>query len=417
MPQFFSLLALLAAISAAIAESPKAATTKSDHYDAARAESQHDSTRHWAFAPVSQPALPSVQDRAWSQNPIDCFVLAALEMRGIAPSPQADRRTLIRRATFDLIGLPPTDHEVSNFVSDSSPNAYERLVDRLLSDPRYGERWGRLWLDVARYADSKGYVFQEERRYPFSYTYRDYVVRAFNSDLPYDRFILEQLAADKLQPASGKESLAAMGFLTLGRRFLNSVPDIIDDRIDVTMRGLMGMTVGCARCHDHKFDPIPQRDYYSLYGVFASSVEPHDLPLLAETTHNPAGDDYRKQLEKLTADKERFEKDNAKELKARNRKFTEELVALQKKIDALMATHPGSPPRAMVLVDADKPMNPRVFLRGNPGTPGESVPRQFLQVLSGKDPKPFKDGSGRLELARAIASPENPLTARVLAGC
>src|SRR3712207_1888866 len=156
-----------------------------------------------------------------------------------------------------------------------------KVVDRLPASPHYGERWGRHWLDVARYADSKGYVFQEERKYPYAYTYRDYVIRSFNEDKPFDRFVLEQLAADRLDLGDDKHPLAALGFLTLGRRFLNNTHDIIDDRIDVVTRGLLGLTVTCARCHDHKFDPIPAKDYYSLYGVFASSDEPIERPLIA----------------------------------------------------------------------------------------------------------------------------------------
>ena len=221
-----------------------------------------------------------MKNAAWVKNPIDAFILAKLEEKGLAPSRPADRRTLIRRVSFDLIGLPPTPEEVEAFAGDPDPSAYEKLVDRLLASPRYGERWGRHWLDVARYADTKGYVFTEERRYPYSYTYRDYVIRSFNEDLPYDQFIVQQLAADRLPLGDDKRPLAALGYLTLGRRFLNNPPDIIDDRIDVTMRGFQAMTVGCARCHDHKFDPIPTRDYYSLYGVFASSTEPKDLPVI-----------------------------------------------------------------------------------------------------------------------------------------
>src|SRR5205085_11196843 len=223
---------------------------------------------------------PEVHNRAWCRKDLDCFILARLESKGLTPAPAADKRTLLRRVTFDLIGLPPTPEEVAAFEADAAPDAFAKVVDRLLASPHYGERWGRHWLDVARYADTKGYVFEEERRYPFAYTYRDYVIRAFNDDLPYDQFVTQQIAADKLPPGEDKRPLAAMGFLTLGRRFLNSAPDIIDDRIDVVCRGLLGLTVGCARCHDHKFDPIPQKDYYSLYGVFAISVEPNDLPLI-----------------------------------------------------------------------------------------------------------------------------------------
>src|SRR5208282_2350784 len=209
--------------------------------------------------------------------------------QGLTLAAPANKRTLLRRATFDLIGLPPTPEEIEAFESDTAPDSFARVIDRLLASPHYGERWGRHWLDVARYADTKGYVFQEERRYAYAYTYRDYVIKAFNDDLPYNQFILEQLAADRLYASAKAVSadaevkpLAAMGFLTLGRRFLNNQHDIIDDRIDVTTRGLLGLTVACARCHDHKFDPIPTKDYYSLHGIFASSIEPKELPQLGE---------------------------------------------------------------------------------------------------------------------------------------
>ena len=200
-------------------------------------------------------------------------MLAKIEAAGLAPSPPADRRTLIRRATFDLTGLPPTPEEVEAFVADSTPDAYARLIDRLLASPRYGEHWGRHWLDIARYSDTKGYVYaREERRFVHAPAYRDWVVEAFNRDLPYDRFLLLQIAADQAAP-DDRRALAAMGFLTIGRRFLGVTRDIIDDRIDVVTRGTMGLTVGCARCHDHKYDPIPTTDYYSLYGVFLNSTE------------------------------------------------------------------------------------------------------------------------------------------------
>ena len=252
---------------------------------------------HWAFRPVQTPALPAVRHAAWVKNPIDRFVLARLEAQGLHPAGAADRRTLIRRATFDLIGVPPTPDEVAAFEADKSPEAYARVIDRLLASPLYGERWARHWLDVARYADTKGYVFTEERLFPYAYTYRDYVIRAFNEDLPYDQFILQQLAADALPLGNDKRPLAAMGYLTLGRRFLNNTHDIIDDRIDVVSRGLLGLTVGCARCHDHKFDPIPTKDYYSLYGVFASSVEPADLPLLGKPEQGAAYAAFEKELQ------------------------------------------------------------------------------------------------------------------------
>ncbi len=236
---------------------------------------------HWAFQSVKKPAIPAATSEWQPHNPVDAFVFAELQSRELSPSEIADRRTLIRRATFDLIGLPPTPEEIKDFVDDPSPTAFARVVDRLLASPAYGERWGRHWLDVAHYADTKGYLFTQERRFPASYTYRDYVIRAFNEDLPYDQFIIQQLAADQLPLGEDNRALAAMGFLTLGRRFLNKQPDIIDDRINVVTRGLLGLTVSCARCHDHKYDPIPTADYYSLYGVFANSVEPGLPPLIA----------------------------------------------------------------------------------------------------------------------------------------
>jgi hypothetical protein len=369
---------------------------------------------HWAFRPVRKPAVPVVQDQTWPLTPVDRFILAKLEQKGLRPAKPADRRTLIRRATLDLLGLPPTPEEVADFESDRSPDAFAKVIDRLLASPHYGERWGRHWLDVARYADTKGYVFTQERRYPYAYTYRDYVIRAFNEDLPYDQFIVQQLAADKLPLGADKRPLAAMGFLTLGRRFLNNKADIIDDRIDVVSRGLLGLTVGCARCHDHKFDPIPTRDYYSLYGVFASSVEPAEMPAIMDPVPTEAYREFEKELKALEKEVADYRERHRAELASGNRKFRDELRKKQNKVDRLKVTHPGSPPRAMVLVDARQPVQPHVLIRGNPRNPGEAVPRQFLAVLTGPGRKPFTQGSGRLELARAIAARDNPLTARVL---
>jgi hypothetical protein len=232
--------------------------------------------------------VPPVKNASQVQSPIDRFVLSQLEASGLSPSPAADRRTLIRRAYFDLIGLPPTAAEIAEFVNDDSPDAFAKVVDRLLASPHYGERWGRYWLDLARYSDTKGYIFNEERNFPHAYNYRDWVIRALNEDLPYDQFLLQQIAADCLPREGDDRSLAAMGFLTLGRRFLGIKPDIIDDRLDVVFRGTMGLTVSCARCHDHKFDPIPTADYYSLYGVFDAAVE-KQAPIEAMTPEYEKG--------------------------------------------------------------------------------------------------------------------------------
>ena len=367
---------------------------------------------HWAFRPVREVAPPAIKGGAngADASPIDAFILDRLAREGLTLSPRADRRTLIRRATFDLTGLPPTPAEVAAFEADPAPAAaaFAAVVDRLLASPAYGERWGRYWLDVARYGDSKGYVAgKEERRYPYAYTYRDYVIRSFNEDKPYDRFLVEQVAADRLGRLDDRRDLAALGFLTVGRRFLNDRNEIIDDRIDVVCRGLLGLTVACARCHDHKFDPIPTDDYYSLYGVFASTVEPEDLPLIGAKAPGAASADYERQLREHSEARDAF--------LARHRdEIQDELPKLQARIAELQVTHPGAPPRAMVVNDAPKPTDPRVFIRGNPGRPGKAVPRRFLEVLSGPDRKPFADGGGRLDLARAIARPDNPLTARVL---
>jgi cytochrome c553 len=407
--------------------------------DAARLTKQEEAARtHWSFQPVKDPAPPQTRDAAhWARSPIDQFILAQLEAAGLEPAPLADRRTLIRRATFDLIGLPPTFDEVRAFESDDAPDAFARLIDRLLASPHYGERWGRFWLDVARYADTKGYVFQEERRYPFAYTYRDWVVRALNEDMPYDQFLVRQIAADHLK--EGPESLAALGFLTLGRRFINNIHDIIDDRIDVVSRGTMALTTTCARCHDHKFDPISQKDYYALYGVFASSTEPDlkDLPRLPGEDETP---EYAAERRKGEVAIRAYYARRALELGAivtaahggtpifftteaiealfqergfYNRKARDEVRELKNKL-ARVETNSTAPPRAMALVDKPVPVTPHVFLRGSPDRPGDEVPRRFLTVLSHGKPEPFTEGSGRLELARAIANKENPLTARVI---
>ena len=228
---------------------------------------------HWAYQPVRSRSIPEVPSADWVQTPIDAFVLERLSQEELLPAPRADRRTLIRRVTFDLTGLPPAPEEVEAFVQDNSPDSYTRLVERLLDSPAYGEHWARLWLDVARYSDTKGYVYgREEKNFIHAYVYRDWVVEALQNDLPYDQFVRLQLAADQITEP-GDPDRAAMGFLTLGRRFLGVSHDIIDDRIDVMSRGLMGMTVSCARCHDHKYDPIPTAEYYSMYGVFHNSTE------------------------------------------------------------------------------------------------------------------------------------------------
>src|SRR5438094_3215194 len=227
----------------------------------------------WSFQPLSHPALPAVKHKEWAKTAIDRFLVAALEANGLSPAAPADRRTLIRRVTFDLIGLPPTPEETDAFLKDDAPDAFAKVVDRLLASPQYGEKWARHWLDVARYADSTGR--DEDQAYPHAWRYRDYVIDAFNRDLRYDRFVTEQIAGDLL-PES-ERAVVATGFLALGPKAIaqqdrrKMVYDVVDEQIDVTSRAFMGLTVACARCHDHKFDPIRTKDYYSLASIFAST--------------------------------------------------------------------------------------------------------------------------------------------------
>ena len=249
--------------------------------EAPKTKASNKSSDWWSLHKPLRPEVPVIADKSWPRTPIDNFILVKLDQAKLKPSAPADRRTLIRRATYDLIGLPPTQREIDDFVKDTSPDAFEKVVDRLLASPQYGVRWGRHWMDVSRYADTS----DGADRFAFSYTYRDWVIRAFNQDMPFDQFAKKQIAADQISPRD-QQDLAALGFITLGRSVPKGEPDMIDDRIDAITRGFLGMTVTCARCHDHKFDPIPTRDYYSFYGIIANSVEPVEYPLLREEDAN-----------------------------------------------------------------------------------------------------------------------------------
>ncbi|TSA31569.1 MAG: DUF1553 domain-containing protein [Opitutales bacterium] len=525
----------------------------------------HDPSKHWAFKTVQTPATPTLApaEEAKVRQPLDCFVLAKLKSAGLDFNPEAPREVVIRRLTLALWGFNPSAEEISAYVSDKDAQATEKLVDRLLAAPAFGERWARHWLDVARYSDTKGYVFQEERRYPYAYTYRDWVVNAFNRDLPYDQFLRLQIAADQIaKDPENNRDLAALGFLTLGRRFLNSTPDIIDDRIDVVMRGTQGLTMACARCHDHKFDPLPTTEYYSLYSIFNSSQEPKELPPLKPFTRTKETEEFEIELTRLQKKLDDFiasRRENsydatktaayltlmlraAKEpkfnytqeakrtnlyptvltgwqrvlkskltdndpiwggwfqlkeipdeqfvakysallakpeifkdpllraelLKKAPKKFSDLTAAyanvlsaahkpdknttewkiwrdliedpngptsitaaslvptynvadrntrnkLEIDVTGFKATSPKSPPHAMVLIDKPKPVQGVVFVRGSASRPGKTVPRQFPAVLTDGKVKEFTEGSGRLDMANAIASKTNPLTARVMA--
>ena len=516
-------------------------------------------SEHWAFKPVKRSASPRVKD---TPNPIDSFIRSKLSLNGLEPAPEASKAVLFRRLSLDLTGLPPSFEDLREFLKDERTDAFERAVDRFLASPHFGERWGRYWLDVARYSDTKGYLAGgASRLYPFAYTYRDWVIRAFNEGMPYDEFVSKQLAADLIVDSPNHPDLAALGFLTVGPRFLNRRHLIIDDRIDVVTRGLMGFTVVCARCHDHFFDPVPQEDYYSLYGIFNLARRPKELPLVGKP--NLVSENYKEfekkrlelvavvmkhirsnweavrsrdglfsylqlvhdgrelsddRFEALAAKRKLFPKlasrwRNFLKVKARqndrffvvwrafektdpnqysktaqsllNRKphlpsfllrglrnlqkkdfkevigwyATEFAVSLKKpesiaepkgiisfvqsssfpvgfpvddiekyfdtkardhtnslraKLSKHITEHPGSPPRAMSLVDDSVLRNPRIFDRGNPNAPGPEVPRRFLAALShGTERKHYEQGSGRLELAKSILHPDNPLTARV----
>ena len=495
---------------------------------------------HWAFHQPRKVALPPVERADWVKTDIDRFILAKLEAAKIQPAQSADARTLIRRMSLDLTGLPPTSTEASEFENACASDrtaAISALVERLLASPRYGERWGRHWLDVARYSDTKGYVYtREERRFAHAPTYRNWVIDAFNSDLPYDRFLLLQLAADQLVAADSHD-LAAMGFITGGRRFIGVRHDIIDDRIDVVTRGTMALTVQCARCHDHKYDPISTEDYYSLYGVFhggedrlielaavndaqladhklklaktmktrrdeasarlrariadyliaqtelkkypeegfdqilgADELVPASVrhwrnflhtakshpifapwvalvnpgadskatlnPLIAKAFTTPPADatEAARRYEQVFAEAEKSDEPGAAELRAfltapnsptvvpdtgivNNDQFfpftaIEELWKLQANVEKRLIELGTR--AALIVADLTPEPNPRVFKRGVASRLGSEVPRQFLEVLTGEKRTPFQNGSGRLELARAIANKDNPLTARVM---
>jgi hypothetical protein len=526
---------------------------------------------YWAFQPIADPPVPEVKDVAWPRSTLDHFVLATLEGKGMQPVQPADKRALIRRTSFDLVGLPPSVAEIDAFLADGSPQAFEHVIERLLASPHYGERWGRHWLDVARYGEDQAHTF-EARKYPYGYRYRDWVVKALNDDMPYDRFIVDQIAGDLLDEPGREERLAALGYFSLGPVYYGrAVFDELDDRVDTLCRGFLGLTVSCARCHDHKFDPIPQRDYYSLAGIFSSTeykeyphapaeviarydqaqaqikaktdeiatflrtesgrwteaatadtakymvaawtlvnrrkAEPKlpsaevakagelspflldrwvnylfpdgkdERPHLARWRKTIAAQDRARDLSADTAAKadvlqgaqafqdyvissQRLRKAFGQHRKAaaangggeenvakpalalgeQESNLLRELVGpeglfalprtevekylaserktalkgLRAELDKLKKEAPAKYPVTHGLAEGSTIANMRVHLRGNPATLGEEAPRRFLSVLCRDDAPSFAQGSGRLELAWAIASKNNPLTARVM---
>ncbi len=394
-------------------------TTHAIDYDSAR--------EFWSFRPLASSPIPPVNRSGWTRKPLDAFVLAKLEEHQLTPNPEAPRAALLRRLSFDVIGLPPTPEELDSFLIDDSADAVEKVVDRLLASPQFGERWARVWLDLARYTD-----FTPDWQSPTDrgWIYRDWVVQSLNQNMPYDRFLKLQLAAD-LMPDTQPEDLAALGFIGLSPTYwkeLQLAPSVIeqivadewDERIDAVSRTFLGLTVACARCHDHKFDPISAEDYYGLAGVFASSqlAEQPLLPSADVAIVKAAG----QQIKELEA-----------RLKALKEQESFEAEAVEKQIADVRAAHPNVDlPWAHVLREASLYVQPdgadrtrleyregefrdlSVFRRGNPSNPGEIIPRRFLRVFLSAETERFHHGSGRAELADALLKQSRGLVARVI---
>jgi hypothetical protein len=411
----------------------------------------------WSFQPVKKQAAPKVKETSWPRSEIDRFVLAKLESIKLKPVADAKSQTLVRRLYFDLVGLPPTPEALADFSRRATGNpqkAIEELVDELLDSPQFGERWGRHWLDVARYAESNGNT--RNATFPHAWRYRDYVIDAVNDDTPYDRFIMEQIAGDLLPDDSAEQrnrNLTATGFLALGSKPVirgkkagGFIPDIASDQIEVTTRAMLGLTVACARCHDHKFDPIPTTDYYALAGIFASSETLYGgggnsmggAP--ATALHELAGKDankakahsqWKSSVAKLKKEQAELNKQIKKLRPRKNKKSNEATAKDSKSQDRLkelagkfqmitadlkkLQNNPVSPPGlAMGIRDAAKVSTVPVYVRGE-SAKGTPVPRGFVSVaVEGGAPELPSNQSGRLELARWMASPGNPLTARVV---
>ncbi|MFO0803477.1 MAG: PSD1 and planctomycete cytochrome C domain-containing protein [Gemmataceae bacterium] len=375
-----------------------AATTKAPSIDFAKGR------EFWSLKP------PVSRD---SKATIDTFIADKWKEKNLAPAAPADKRTLIRRATFDLLGLPPTPEDVDAFLADESPNAFAKLVDKLLASPHYGERWGRHWLDVARYAEDQAHTFGVKPK-TNAWIYRDWVVKAFNDDMPFDRFAKIQLAGDLMPESEGDlvTRMSGLGLLGLGADYYKNtareqaIAEELDDRVDVVSRAFLGLTVSCARCHDHKFDPIPTRDYYSLAGIFYGT-NLTDFPIAPKAEVEA----YRDAQKKLKAAEDKMKKMQAD---AKAKPMDKELAAAAKTLatefEAAKKAMPKEPLAAPVLSGNGQAM--KVYIRGNPATKGEDAPKGFLQVIA-TNPEPKKDFT-RLDLANAIATDKNPLTARVI---
>jgi hypothetical protein len=379
-----------------------------------------DAGRHWAFVPPGRVPVPERENEALSSHPIDRFIEARQREFGLRPVAAADRATLIRRASFDLTGLPPTWQQAERFVSDSEPRAFERLIDQLLASPRYGERWGRYWLDLARYADTAG----ENSDYPIpqAHLYRDYVINAFNADKPYDQFIREQIAGDLMAtsgpPEDYAEQVIATGFIAQAKRFgtgdLEDMHLIIEDTLDTMGKVVLGLGLRCARCHDHKYDPTTSEDYYALYGFFESTAYPF-----------PGGESVKEQRyfvptvppSQLAAADEAYFRQHGDEISRLERliEAKEDLKANETMLAEIKKNAPSKLAPLAYAVKEGKPTDARVQSSGNPWRKGDVVRRRFPEFLCGGERVEMPDdASGRLELAQWLTRPDNPLTARVM---
>jgi hypothetical protein len=370
--------------------------------------------RHWAFQKRATPDVPSFTDPAdndWVKNPVDAFVLARLKKAGLSPAPEADRRTLIRRATFTLIGLPPTPEEVDAFLNDTSANAWEKVVDRLLASPHYGERWGQHWLDVVRFAESDGFEYDTHRN--GAWRFRDYAIQSFNEDKPYDKFLMEQLAGDEIAPKAEPMRVAA-GLQRMGplrknagnQEVASSRNEVLTEMTNVVGAAFMGVTLGCARCHDHKFDPIRQSDYYRMQAYFSATHE-KDIPLAAP------------EEQAAWEAKAKAAQEEIKALRAQLRgKVGEERLELEKKLEAANDKLP-TPLPALYSVENDFAKTSPIHLlnRGEYNQPKEKVGARPLGVLlpDGAPERTTLPENPRTKLAEWLVDPENPLTSRVIA--
>ncbi len=421
---------------------PDASTTKIEpRKDGVDWETERE---FWSFQSVKDPSIPATKQTNWATQTLDSFILAGLEQQGLTPAPQAGKTTLIRRVTFALTGLPPTPEEVDAFLADKSEGAYEKLVNRLLDSAAYGERWGRFWLDVVRYADSNG--LDENIAHGNAWRYRDYVINAFNEDMPFNQFITEQIAGDLLEKSADihatNRRLVATGFLVLGPKVLAEgdeaklAMDIIDEQIDTIGRAFMGMTIGCARCHDHKFDPISTEDYYALASIFKSTHTMESYKRIAKWNEN----------EVFTPEsKAKYEDFNVKigkvqeQVKAATDQANQELLTRlkvetlpekpaeqysdehQNKIEELnqqivkLTAERGETPTAMGVKEAE-PVDLKVHIRGSHLALGKQVSRRMPQIFQHSTEFPVPEAqSGRLQFAKWLTSESHPLTARVMA--